>query len=324
MKYFFSWAAAASAIAWSVTTVAPASAQTTAPAGAQTPLAPNPQIDIANPGYVKPANPALTSIYQQMQSNKVLEALQLFLAPLKLPAGPKLVVKFDQCGGASSVPYKHGGPVTICYEYVQKIEQMAPQSTVALVQGSVTSEAAIVGPVVQAALHEVAIAVFDVLDIPVWGRTDDAADRLSAFIMVQFGPNVAWNTIVGTAWFLSGNANVSAPDFSDIRGVVAQRYYTTLCIAYGAKVRGQNVSASGVDFSKFIETPQNMAAGNLPASRAPSCPYEYDTIKQAFVSLFLQPKLVDQALADQVKKELVCNNGQAGDPLFQFACAATQ
>lgn len=320
MKYFFSWAAAASAIAWSLTAAASASAQTTAPAGAQTPLAPNPQIDIA---YVEPANPAFVPIYEQLKSRKVLEALQLFLAPLKLPAGPKLVVKFDQCGGVSSIPYKHGGPVTICYEYIQKIEQMAPQSTVLLVQGNITPEAAIVGPVVQAALHEVAIAVFDVLDIPVWGRTDDAADRLSAFIMVQFGPNVAWNTIVGTAWFLSGNANVGAPNFSDIRGVVAQRYYTTLCIAYGAKTRGANVTATFVDFSKWIEQPGNEAAGLLPASRAPSCPYEYDAIKQAFVSLFLQPKLVDQALADKVRTELVCNNGKAGDPLFQFACAAT-
>ncbi len=318
MKYFFSWVAAASAIAWSVTTVAPASAQT--------PLAPNPQIEIANPGYVKPANPDLTSIYQLMQSHKVLEAMRIFLAPLKLPAGAKLVVKFDQCGGAISIPYKHGGPVTICYEYVAKIKQMVPLSAVTLVQGTITPDAAVVGPVVQAVLHEVAIAVFDILDIPVWGRTDDAADRLSAFIMLQFGPNVAWNTIVGTAWFLSGNANVSAPNFADIRGVVAQRYYTTLCIAYGAQERGAKVSdqKNGVDFSKWIETPENVAAGNLPASRAPSCRYEYDTIKQAFVSLFLQPKLVDQALVDQVKKELVCNKGQAGDPLFQFACAATQ
>ena len=90
MKYVLSWAAAAvmpaavMPIVWAVSGVAPACAQT--------PIPPNPQIEIA---YVKPANPALASIYEQMQSHKVLETLQVFLAPLKLPNGAKLAVKFD-------------------------------------------------------------------------------------------------------------------------------------------------------------------------------------------------------------------------------------
>src|ERR1700730_17270318 len=112
MKNVLSWAAAAaSPIVWAVTAVAPACAQA--------PIPPNPQIEIA---YVKPANPALAPIYEQMRSHKVLETLQVFLAPLKLPTGAKLAVKFDQCGGATSIAYQHAGPVTICYAYVSQIE----------------------------------------------------------------------------------------------------------------------------------------------------------------------------------------------------------
>ncbi len=316
MKYVLSWAtAAASSVVWAVAAAAPA--------WAQTPIPPNPQIEVA---YVKPANPALTAIYERLQSHKVLETLQVFLAPLKLPPGAKLAVKFDQCDGATSIPYKHKGPVTICYEYVAQIEQMVPRSTVTLVQGSVTPDAAVIGPVTQAVLHEMALGVFDVMNLPVWGRTDDAADRLSAFIMIQFGPNVAWNTIVGTAWFLSGNATTPA-DFSDIRGVVAQRYYTTLCIAYGGEARGVTLTkgltgATGSGLGNFVG---GTASGNLPQSRAQSCPYEYDTIRQAFIELFVVPTHVDQSLLQQVQKAFVCSS-TAGDtdPFHLLACTPRQ
>jgi hypothetical protein len=299
-------------------------------AGAQTaPIPPNPQIEIS---YVKPEkNPALTPIYQQMQSHKVLETLQVFLAPLKLPPGAKLAIKFDECAGAPTVPYVHGGPVTVCYDYVARIEQMVPKATVTLAQGAITPDAAVIGPVAQAALHETALAVFDLFKLPVWGRTEDAADRLAAFIMVQFGPTVAWNTIVGTAWFLSGNASAAPADFSDIGGVVAQRYYTTVCIAYGAEVRGVTLvstassapgGAEGAGFGNFVGTG---AAGNLPSSRAKSCPYEYDTIQQAFDRLFVQQKRVDQALLQQVRLSFVCPpaGGQTG-PFSLLACARRQ
>jgi len=292
MKYFLLGAITASAITYSIATVVPAVAQTTTP---QPSLAPNPQIEIA---YVKPANPALTSIYAALQQRKVLETLQLFLAPLKLPPDRKLVVKFDQCGGTTGIPYKQRGPVTICYEYVAQIQQLAPKTAVTLVQGSVTPETAIVGPVVQAVLQQVAIGVFDSLSLPVWGRVDDAADRLSAFVMLQFGPDIAWNTIVGTAWFMSGNAT-AAPDLSSVAGAVAQRYYTTLCIAYGGEVRGAKVTAAGADFRNFVQSAQNSAAGDLPQSRAQSCPDEYDTIKQAFDSLILP--YVDRMLLQKVQ-----------------------
>jgi hypothetical protein len=270
-------------------------ALTVGPAAAQAPSIPaNPQIEIA---YREPTNPDFAPIYERLKNRRVLETLQQFLAPLKLDR--KLTIKIDQCG-TTSIPYKPQGPITICYEYIQQIERMAPRSTVALVQGQVTTEGAIVGPVVQAALHEVAIATFDMLDTPIWGRLDDAADRVSAFVMLQFGPTVAWNTIVGTAWFLSGNAT-STPDYSDVRGAVAQRYYTTLCIAYGGEQRGvfkvtDPRTSSAAGFANFVG---NDAAGSLPAERARGCANEFDLIQQGFAQTIL-PKL-DKPLLEQVQ-----------------------
>jgi hypothetical protein len=258
------------------------------PAAAQAPSIPaNPQIDVA---YVAPTDSNLIPIYDRLRNRKVLETLQQFLAPLKLDR--RLLIKFDQCG-AISVRYRPDAAATVCYEYVEQIERLAPRTTVALVQGGVTPESALIGPVVQEVLHELAIALFDVLDIPVWGRLDDAADRVAAFIMLQFGPNVAWNTIVGTAWFLAGNATLPT-DYADARGAIAQRYYTTLCIAYGGEKRGLFGVKAAPGFAEFVKS---TAAGSLPSSRAANCTDEYDLINQAFDDTImprLEPELLKQ------------------------------
>jgi hypothetical protein len=275
------------------------------PTVAQTSTVPaNPRIEIA---YEPPTkNPNLVPIYQRLTDRKVLETLRQFLAPLQLP--DKLVVKFDECGGNLVARHKHKGPATICYEYVADIERLAPRSTVLLQPGAVTYESAIVGPVVQAVLHEVAIAVFDMLELPVWGRVDDAADRVAAFIMLQFGDDVAWNTVVGFAWYLSGNA-LAAPDFSDERGVVAQRYYTTLCIGYAGEVR-LKLGSNQHSLSDFVIRPGWNPGGGLPAERAAACLEEFDTVRQAFNDTIMQR--VEGALLEQVRKFIKWSNLTAG------------
>ena len=106
--------------------------------------------------------------------------------PLKLPR--KLTVQVDQCGAAFR-PYTPGGAATICYELVEQIEAVAAKADPSL------KETVIVGTFVQAVFHEVATAVLDILQVPVWGRRDDAADRLAGFIMLQFGEEVARRTV---------------------------------------------------------------------------------------------------------------------------------
>ena len=55
----------------------------------------NPNIDIA---YVRPTDVRFDLIHDRMRQLEVLETLQEFLSPLKLPS--KIAVKMDQCGGA--------------------------------------------------------------------------------------------------------------------------------------------------------------------------------------------------------------------------------
>jgi len=114
------------------------------------------------------------------------------------------------------------------------------------------------------------------------------------------------HAIVGTAWFLSGTAT-NAPDYSDVRGTVAQRYYTTLCLAYGREQVEGNTVRQGNVFQPFVSESDNSQTGNLPISRARGCSYEYLLMKQAFNDTIM-PHL-DQALLKQV----------AGAPWINFS-----
>jgi hypothetical protein len=238
----------------------------------------NPQVDIA---YVQPTNPSYRPMYERLKKLQVLEELQQFLVPLKLPR--KLTVQVDQCG-ATSRPYQPGGPATVCYELVEQIETAAAKADPSL------REVVIVGTFVQAVFHEVASAVLDVLQAPVWGRQGDAADRLAGFIMVQFGEEVARQTVIGTAVFLEASGKGwSGKDFAGTASPEAQRYFNFLCMAYGGAPK----------IFEFLVKPDDKKQTILPQDRADRCQGEYAQVRKAF-DLRIMP-YVDPDLLVKVK-----------------------
>ena len=244
---------------------------------------PNPQIDIA---YIEPKDARFQPIFDKLKKRQVLEELQAFLAPLKLPR--KLTVQTEQCG-AAGVHYKPGGPVTLCYEYVAVLEQAAPDVKLQIGGRAFGKDDAVVGSFVHLALHEVARATFDVLAIPVWGREEHAADRVAGFLMFQFGEKVAYRTLVGTSWFLSQvsteRTGLPTGDFSYTRGLdgeTLQRFYNMVCIALGG---------DGVKYD-FLKK-------SLPKDRADNCRWEYLQLARSFNDTFMPH--VDQDLMKKVQ-----------------------
>jgi hypothetical protein len=244
---------------------------------------PNPQIDIV---YIEPRDARFRSIYDKLKKRQVLEELQAFLAPLKLPR--KLNVQTDQCG-AAGVHFKPGGPVTLCYEYVALLEQAAPDVKLQIGGQIFTKDDAVTGSFVHLALHEVARATFDVLAIPVWGREEHAADRVAGFLMFQFGEKVAYRTLVGTSWFLSQvsteRTGLPTGDFSYTRGLdgeTLQRFYNMVCIALGG---------DGVKYD-FLKK-------SLPKDRAENCRWEYLQLARSFNDTFMPH--VDRNLMQKVQ-----------------------
>jgi hypothetical protein len=234
----------------------------------------NPMVEIA---YRTPSNANYRPIHDRVKKLQVLEELRMFLAPLRLPR--KLTVQVDQCG-APTRPYKVGGPVTICYEMIEQIERVAAKASPNMQQ------VVIVGTFVQAVLHEVAEAILDLLQVPVWGRMEDAADRLAGFIMLQFGEAVARQTIIGTAVFFEVSGKTwTGSQFADVNSPEAQRYFNYLCVAYGANPKIFEFLVKADDDKKPI----------LPQDRARRCRGEYEQIRKAFnlrIMPYVDPDLV--------------------------------
>ncbi|MEA2905963.1 MAG: hypothetical protein QOI12_3350 [Alphaproteobacteria bacterium] len=229
----------------------------------------NSTVEIA---YMEPLNPAHRAIYDRLRQRQVLEQLRQFLAPLELPR--KLLVKIEGCRGVVNAWYSNDA-VTLCYEYIDFIRGVALKGEPP--QGF-AREDAIVGPFVDVVFHELAHAVFDMLKIPILGREEDAADQVAAFLLMQFGKNVARRTLSGTAYFygaIAAQQSVNNDIFADVHGTHAQRFFNTLCIAYGGDPN---------TFNDFVQK------GLLPRHRVASCPYEYQQVQYAFGRLIL-PKV---------------------------------
>jgi hypothetical protein len=251
---------------------------------------------MATPGQVKvsyeePSNPKFSHHYEALKRRRVLERLQAFLAPLRLPR--ELTVRLAECNGADTMPYMSGGPVTLCYEIVDKIVTITAEHASNPREQTLVAD----GTFVQAVLHEVAHAVFDLLQVPVWGREDDAADRVSAVVMVQFGEEVALTTIVGTAKFFEYSQHTwTGADFAELNSTEAQRFYNYLCIAYGG---------DPITFRFLAPRPGPPSATGLPAlpeKRARQCAREYAQVSHAFdlrIMPYVDPDMVVKVKASQ-------------------------
>ena len=189
-------------------------------------------------------------------------------------------------------PYTPGGAATICYELVEQIEAVAAKADPSL------KETVIVGTFVQAVFHEVATAVLDILQVPVWGRRDDAADRLAGFIMLQFGEEVARRTVIGSAIFFEASGKTwTGKDFAGVMSPEAQRYFNFLCMAYGGSPR----------IFEFLVKPDDSQRSILPPDRADRCQGEYAQVRKAF-NLRIMP-YVDPDLLVKVKSSPWVNVG---------------
>lgn len=265
-----------------------------APAIAQDHLRPNPFIDVSDDSYKQPDRQYLT-IYDQLRQRRVLEELRDFLKPLRLPRQLKVVVA--QCGGAETLPYESGKPVTICYELIDRVKQLAKQMHP---NDAAAQDQVVVAGFIQATLHETAHAIFQILDIPIWGRAEDAADRLAALVMVEFGEDVALAVLKNTVLLFEHSAKLgnvwTGSDFASTKSPDARRFFNYACIAAGA------------DFVNFGGWVQREV---IPSLRSPFCAEwsvadgtlsttgakEYEAIRKAF-NLRIMPYVDPDALVE--------------------------
>lgn len=231
--------------------------------------------------YEPPKEQRHQAIYDDLRERRALERLREFLSPFRLPR--ILEIELADCDGEADAFYGDD-IITICYEYVEVLWDSMPEETT---PGGVAPIDAVIGPFFDTSLHEFAHALFDMLDVPVLGRVEDAADQVAAYIYLNLGPVESRRLILGTAYAFLAEADREGPrsmtDFADEHGTPAQRGYNVLCIAYGA------------DEELFSDVARS---GYLPEERAEYCWEEYEQVQDAY-EMLLGPH-IDQVLAEEI------------------------
>jgi hypothetical protein len=235
--------------------------------------------------YVPPKNPDHQKIYEDLKRRQVLEKLQEIFSPFKLPID--VTLKTVGCDGVDNAWYQRP-TMTICYEYLDNIAKTAPKETTA---AGITPQDAVIGQLFYVVGHEMGHAMFDLLNVPLFGKPEDAADQFAAYLMLKLGKDQARRVIGGAAYTYKDYVEikkVAVPQtaFADVHGAPMQRLYNMLCIAYGADPK---------DFGDLIDK------GYLPAQRAKSCHNEFGEVNFAFQQLIvpyldkdLTKKVLDQ------------------------------
>jgi hypothetical protein len=225
-------------------------------------------------------------IRDAMQQRGTMELVRSLMSSFRLPR--ELTLEVQGCDGRVDAYY--GDDVaTLCYEYVELIHQHSPK--VGTPEGLARADA-IFGAIVDTVLHEVGHAIFDMLDIPVLGREEDAADFFSAYMILLFPPDDAHRLIQGVVFMLASEARADLEEplrlkaFSREHGLPAQRYYNWLCIAYGSNPQF---------FGNFA------LQGKLPQERADDCDDEYEMLQRSFRKLIF-PNVDETMLRDTISR----------------------
>jgi Putative metallopeptidase len=234
----------------------------------------NPRIHVE---YQTPKDPARQKVHDVVKQHHVLETVRKIFSPWNL-GDIDLNIRTMSCGVANAWYQRVGKvpTVTICYEYLQEIWDSMPEETKAVLGESMQD--AICGQLFFAVAHELGHAMFDIFDVPVFGRQEDAADQFATFIMLQFGGEQALQLIDGAAYGyrayindLSTKPQVTLPlaSLASDHGSPEERYFNLICAAYGYDAR-----LFSVEMNK------------IPPSRAQKCKFEYEDLKFAFHTTF--------------------------------------
>lgn len=283
------------------------------PAGAQA------QVDLSNSkikladengdgGYRPVKSKEYKGVRERLMKRKALEEFARFLSPLRLPS--TLWIYASECeGGAGASPYYSPAlhAINMCYQFVDAMEKQGDfiikkaKSSPAQFPDGIGRDEFIAGAFIGVVLHEAGHAVFDLLDVPIFGREEDAADQMAMFIALQFDKGVARSLVKGISylWFVvddpptqsQSDAEKDAEQdptarcfkdpfcaYSDEHGTAGQRMFNAVCIAYGGDPK---------TFKDFA------AAGWLPRNR--DCTAEYQRLRFAFgktIYPFIDPALM--------------------------------
>ena len=120
----------------------------------------------------------------------------------------------------------------------------------------------VVANVLAIVYHEMGHALIDILNLPVFGQEEDAADVLSVLLIHDlYEEEAAAGIIYDAAFGFLGESQENEPALWDVHGPDLQRYYTMICLFYGANPDARAALAEELQ---------------LPEERAETCVEEFE------------------------------------------------
>jgi hypothetical protein len=255
---------------------------------------------------LRPISQQRVAVREFMMKRRVLEEYAEFLSPLELPRQLRLFA--SDCEGKEwDSPYYLGQMqwIDMCYSFIdaaqKDIDDLIKNYSREKWWTPSTREQLVAGMLVGVLLHETGHALFHLLDVPMFGRQEDAADLLAGYIPLQFDKETARTAIKGFVYLWqylamaqkanppttgkpSGNCPDPACAYQDVHGTASQRMYNVTCIAYGG---------DPATFQDLFD------AGLLTPERAKNCRHEYETVKHAFAKSILP--FINKAQMEKVR-----------------------
>ena len=172
----------------------------------------------------------------------------------------RITVTFAACGRADAFYEPQTRTITMCYELLPAFTQAFREIPAA------ERDQAVLGATDFILYHEIGHALIDVLDLPVVGREEDAADQLAVYILTGGTEEDEQAAIDGAVALHRLEEGMDEGSFADEHSLGPQRFYNIACWVYGQNPEKYTHLLLG-------------SGGVLPEARAERCPAEYEQLQ---------------------------------------------
>jgi hypothetical protein len=219
--------------------------------------------------YCPVKNEEYAKYQEEMRKEKVIESIADNLNALVTI--PKVVtVTYGECNEVNAFYMPDKQVMVICYELVDHFYDIFKPDA----KNDEELDDAVSGAIDFVTYHELGHALTHILELPITGKEEDAADQLSTFLLADGTDAGEKSVLDGARWMLledsQNDTDIDTLPFWDEHSLDKQRFYNLACWLYGH------------DSEKYGSLVED---GSLPQARAERCPAEYEQLSRSWTTL---------------------------------------
>lgn len=211
---------------------------------------------------------------QKLKRGRFLEQLADRLsAGVSLPE--PVVITIAECGSANAFYNPQHRTIVMCYELIGHLVT-GMQRSFAKVASQQEILDSVAGGIFFILMHELGHTLIHVLDLPVLGREEDAADQIAAYLLLNTTGNSSSSGLAGALWFFRSNTLFyTRRHFSSEHSLGPQRQSNLACWAFGKDpqryqyllvgkyLTRERAARCGGEYSRLDSTVRKLLSNNL-------------------------------------------------------------